>query len=416
MLNKQDKKTLKQLNDFISSNVNTKENYCFQTGYKNFGILLVGFCKWLHEQNQKEKNKIFFLARDGYIIKKAYKILYPTEETSYLYVSRRSLALPSMKEDKTILEIVDNLVLPPLFTIDILLKALSLTPSETKTELKKVNINKDDKFKRKELKVNEQILNFLELLLPKIKKKIEEQNDDFLNYLKQEKFSGKVSIVDIGWHNSLQKQLLKIKNNISINGYYIGVYKAAHKFSLPNSSKGYIYSYGDKMENQYKTFSFVSLLETMFLSHEGTTISYKKENNKIIPVVSDYEYKEEKDSLCVVNSFQKGAIEFVKDYRKSNLNLELNSNVCSYNILKFGSSPTKKDIETFGKISFENYQVRNIINFNKSSIYYFTHPKVMINDFFTSGWRVAFLKKLFKIPFPYYYLLKILCIVFKKEQ
>ncbi len=416
MLNNQDKKILKQLNEFILSNVDTKESYYFQAGYKNFGILLVGFCKWLHEQNKKENNKIFFLARDGYIIKKIYKILYPKEEVNYFYVSRRSLALPSMKKDENVLEIVDNLVLPPLFTIDILLKALSLTLSETKDELKLANISEEDKFKRKEIKTSEKILNLLELLLPKIKKKIEEQNDNFLNYLKQEDFSGKVSVVDIGWHNSLQKQLLKINNNISINGYYIGVYEEAHKFSPPSSSSGYIYSYGDKMENQYKTFSFVSLFETMFLSHEGTTLGYEKQSKKVIPKLDDYEYKDEKDSLNIVDDFQKGAIKFAEDYKNSKLNVELNSDICSYNILKFGSKPTKKDIEMFGNLSFENYKIHNIINFNKNSIYYFTHPKVMINDFFTSGWRVAFLKKLFKIPFPYYYFIKMLCIVFKKEQ
>ena len=170
------------------------------------------------------------------------------------------------------------------------------------------------------------------------------------------------------------------------------------------------------MNNQFKTFSFVSLFETMFLSHEGTTINYENQNKKIIPKLANYEYKTEKKSLYIVDNFQQGALKFIEDYKNSNSDIEFNSNTCSYNILKLGSRPTKKDIEMLGNISFENYKMHNIINFNNSSIYYFCHPKDMIKDFYTSGWRVAFLKKLFKLPLPYYHFIKILCVVFKKEQ
>ena len=106
----------------------------------------------------------------------------------------------------------------------------------------------------------------------------------------------------------------------------------------------------------------------------------------------------------------------MKEFDKNVSIGELNSYICSYNILRFGSAPSRKTIRLFGKISFENYKVRNIINFNHGSIEYFLHPKEMVKDFYASGWRVAFLKKLFKIPFPYYYIVLLLCVVLKKEQ
>ena len=239
------------------------------------------------------------------------------------------------------------------------------------------------------------------------------QYNNFTNYLKQKNFDHNLLVVDIGWHGSLQKLLQKITKTPKIFGCYIGIYDNAN---LLNDCEGYVFDKGKKLDEQYKLFSFVSLFETMFLAHEGTTISYRNVGQKIEAVLAPYEYDNDKKSLEIVSDIQKGTFKFIDDYKNSNININLNANICSYNILKFGSSPNKRDIETFGKISFENYQVHNIINFNKSSLYYFTHPKNMINDFFTSGWRVVFLKKLFKIPFPYYYLLKILCIVFKKEQ
>ena len=121
-------------------------------------------------------------------------------------------------------------------------------------------------------------------------------------------------------------------------------------------------------------------------------------------------------SLEIVDDIQRGALKFIEDYKNSNININLNADICSYNILKFGSSPSNKDINLFGQLTFENFKTHNIVNFNKNSIYYFTHPKKMIEDFYTSGWRVAFLKKLFKIPFPYFYMVQLLCVIFKKEQ
>lgn len=415
MLNKNERKNLKIINDFIVTNIDDCQTYAWQLGYKKFGLLLFGFCTWIHDQNKD--NKLFFLARDGYIVKRAYNLLYPNEKTKYLYVSRRSLSLPSMKNAKNIEDILDCLVLPPLFTIEILLSVFDLDKEDVAKALKKANISKEETFKRSTYKENQKIKVLLKCLFLKIMNKVEEQVNNFQNYLSQEDFKGKVSIVDIGWHNSLQKQLLNIiEKGTTINGYYLGVYKNACHFNIDNQARGYIYSYEKNIEEQYKSFSFVSLLETMFLSHEGTTKGYKKNESKIIPQLAQYEYSDDQENLYIISEFQKGALKFIEDYKMSGLSIKLNSNICSYNILQFGSFPKKKNIELFGKLSFENYKIHNIINFNKSSIYYFTHPKEMVNDFYTSGWRVAFLKKLFKLPLPYYYLIKVLCIIFKKEQ
>ena len=87
----------------------------------------------------------------------------------------------------------------------------------------------------------------------------------------------------------------------------------------------------------------------------------------------------------------------------------------SKKIIKFGSKPKTKDINIFGKLSFENYNKNNIINVNHHFLYYMIHPKYMIKDFYKSGWRVAYLKKLLKIPLPYYSIFKIICILFKKD-
>lgn len=77
-----------------------KRMYCmdkctpaFEYGYKYGGILILGFCDFIHE-NAKHHNadKILFFARDGYIVKQVYDNLYPDDRTEYVYWSRASAA------------------------------------------------------------------------------------------------------------------------------------------------------------------------------------------------------------------------------------------------------------------------------------------------------------------------------------
>ena len=61
-------------------------------GFATLGPLAVAYCQWLHAQAQQHPNaKIYFLARDMYLMRQVYALLYPGEETAYLQVSRRSL-------------------------------------------------------------------------------------------------------------------------------------------------------------------------------------------------------------------------------------------------------------------------------------------------------------------------------------
>ena len=72
--------------------------FYFDFGYKNFGPILVGFSNWLNDEfKKKDIKKVFFLARDGYIMKKAFDYLYGDKyNTKYFYASRRAIIVPSL--------------------------------------------------------------------------------------------------------------------------------------------------------------------------------------------------------------------------------------------------------------------------------------------------------------------------------
>lgn len=65
----------------------------YEYGYKCGGILMVGFCRFIHEHAQRTNaEKVLFFARDGYIMKKIYDQLYPDAATEYVYWSRAAAA------------------------------------------------------------------------------------------------------------------------------------------------------------------------------------------------------------------------------------------------------------------------------------------------------------------------------------
>ncbi len=63
----------------------------YEYGYIYGGLFNLGYCQFIHEYVKKnEIDQLLFLSRDGEILQKVYKKLYPDEKTSYVYWSRRA--------------------------------------------------------------------------------------------------------------------------------------------------------------------------------------------------------------------------------------------------------------------------------------------------------------------------------------
>ncbi|MGN0564294.1 MAG: HAD family hydrolase [Candidatus Heritagella sp.] len=66
----------------------------YEFGYAYAGLLVLGYCQFLHRKAESESiGKVFFLSRDGDILKQVYDRLYPGENTEYFYWSRAAATL-----------------------------------------------------------------------------------------------------------------------------------------------------------------------------------------------------------------------------------------------------------------------------------------------------------------------------------
>lgn len=63
----------------------------YEYGYIYGGLFAVGYCNFVHEYCRlQQTDKVLFLSRDGDILSRVYRMLYPNENTEYVYWSRKA--------------------------------------------------------------------------------------------------------------------------------------------------------------------------------------------------------------------------------------------------------------------------------------------------------------------------------------
>lgn len=391
---------------FINNNI-CKNNFDVleKFGYEIFGPILYSFTIWVHNQiiNNNIK-KIFFLARDAKIIMDTYKELYKEEiPIYYLHISRKSVILTELADVKSFNELFNKykMMLKDTSKIKDLFLSINLNYENYKSELEKNNIFNDTLIMELSDEKKNKLFNIIK---EDLYNKSNQQKAYLKTYLEQANFVGKVAVVDIGWNGTIQYYLEKITKNNEIYGYYYGVNNDNRYKKYDNLKKsGYLFDKKRGYNNQITIQISLGLFEMMFLSTEGSTLLYKKDKNKIIPVYSEDDNK----NIEIIKKIQDSAKLFIKDAKNYKYLFFNNSNVAFQNYEYFIRNPTLKKVKMFKNIEFLNASKYQLIN-NKSLIYYVFHLKQFYIDLKNSDCKIFFLKSVFKIKLPYYKLLELL--------
>lgn len=74
-------------------NGSQRRSQAYELGFVYGGLLVTGFCQYIHDHAEREKiDRLLFLARDGQILHRAYRMLYPSEADRCVYVLWSRLA------------------------------------------------------------------------------------------------------------------------------------------------------------------------------------------------------------------------------------------------------------------------------------------------------------------------------------
>ena len=407
------------LDVFLSNHKSNSSNFYYDFGYSNFGPLLYGFCLWLKENVKKNDiDNIYFLARDGYIIKKAYEMIFgELDNIYYLEASRRSLRVPYLSQKDSIDEMLEELPLPRQTNMIQIFDALGLELDMYSDKIKENGYSVERFYLREKVLKEEGFKNLISSIKDDIIANSISENEVLKNYLKKNNFSKRNAIVDIGWGGSMQKYLRNIFDtlpgyeNKELVGFYFGLTeKAKGKLSSTNTANAYVFdNYNYSSEELERPF--VGLFESLFLEPKG---SVKKYHINTENLVERYQYEyindsgEVLDDVDKIHNIQQGALGFIEEYMSTAISRysKMDSEAAFKNLFSVGINPKLDQLEKLGSIVFFNNGFKEKLAKPDCILKYLMSPMKFKKDFLNSQWKTGFLKGVFKLPLPYYEIFK----------
>ncbi|HFI0536905.1 TPA: HAD family hydrolase [Streptococcus suis] len=401
------------LYSFINNRIPNNSSEYYRFGYNYFGPFLWGYINWLHKEFQTYKaEKIFFFARDGLIMKKAYEMTFFTDTPiAYLEVSRKALRIPILYIDNELGTVVDMLPPSGYFTLEMLLDCVGIKESDIRELLNQYQFEIGMNLNAKDIVNDENFNKFYDKIKPLIVKKSQLSYELLSRYLSDHDVNGKFAIVDIGWSGGMQRYMIETLEKLGIKheiqGYYTGVvsYVKRNTKVIPDlKMSGYLFDFLNDANAVDIRKGYVGLFETLFLEQDGSVSGYMEDSNGLVKAVrAPYEYKDcdgnPSFELTAVQEIQKAALDFISDVKNVDyMKIENYSKLDLFNgIYSVGKNPSRKDLQLFADFRFFDDGVENKLAYPKSTFHYIFKPKDFKSDFMNSRWKIGFLKKLFKV-------------------
>jgi predicted HAD superfamily hydrolase len=285
-------------------------DYWRQFGFFYGGALVCAFCGFISEEVSRRNlgcKKIFFLARDGDIMSRVYRMLYPDVEAVYLLASRRCMSFPSFKS----LTDPDDTEMLKLFTTPIGVAGVQDVmerfnyPDLHDLEVDLGRLGSDfSKLTDKDIRAC--IVRNKKAIMDKVR----EERRVLLDYLSDVGLFADEDIViaDVGWSGTIQNALgkvLELDGHVQnrIHGFYLGVNAGvAHQ----QDKTGFLFD-GDQSEFA----NYLNLIELITSSPQDGVVRIERTDDGFVPVAGSVSEQEKKRQI-VAAEIQKGIIDFAQ--------------------------------------------------------------------------------------------------------
>lgn len=400
-LNKYEKEDYRLLQRFIDNTNDKSKTKFYQIGYEIFGPLLFGYCKWLKKEADKNRiQKIFFLSRDGYILKKGFDLLFDDFDTQYFCVSRSAVIIPSLAYGADYEDVIKSYKSwPKKITTKLFFKKIGLNIALYQKNLTKYNIDDNSIFDGTTLLKEKKLEAIYEEIKPDVVKNAVIQLGYFKQYLSQEKMSGKFLVVDTGGGCSIEYAMKKVFCHLDLDFEWNQGY-----FLITKKTDKDVDTFFDNLSsNLYanSTLRFCYLLLEVFLSApHGSVIGYYSKNDVVFPLCDQYDYADGKElySKEAIDEIQNGALGFVAKIRKAFYKyIDFNSDLSFVNFRNFGVYPKLEDANLLGEVKFCSDEF-NYLAKPESITRYFKHQKELLCDWQNSQWPAGFAVRFFRSP------------------
>lgn len=275
----------------------------FDMGYCMFGPVIYDFVKWIYD-NSSEYNQLWFLSREGWILKKAYDVYSKNvgednPKSLYFLASRRATSLAAIKNIEDIKEILSS-------------NYKGGVKNLVKSRLG-LDINKDF-----DISLPEDIDMVMSLVdVDKVIKRANIERKNYINYIGN--IEDKIAVVDVGYSGTIQYYLAKLLNK-KIDGLYL----CSHFNNKPSNIDCNCISLYPVLnlldERQNKIFKNQLYFEAVLQAPFGQLICFDDKGNSV--------YNSENTFNDKIKSIQSGIIAFIeqmgvfKEDKKNTLSIE----------------------------------------------------------------------------------------------
>lgn len=377
----------------------------YRFGVEKFGPFLYGYAQWLYNEIKKEGfTKVFFFARDGYMMEKAFRMFDEDCNTQYAYFSRKSIRQALLYRCSSYEESLKYLSWERFVTVGKLLEYYGFSLEERKELANREGLDLEENLSYAGLGSNKKIEKLYNSIKDVIAIKSKQQDQMLKAYLNEINMKEKCAIVDIGWHGNMQFYLDEyfrhIDQKAELYGYYVGINPVP---DLKSNNFGWLYN---KEDNKLRkdVLCFLGGYEKLFQSTEGSTYGYEMIGSHVVPVLADYEYAADEQMTERIADWQRGAMDFVRVAIEKKVQTE-DSRAWAYPLVELGKKPSNADVAL---LSFLYNTDGSKIYFVAQKPLYQYEPKELLFDLSGSAWKTGFMKSVFKLPLPYYLVYRML--------
>jgi HAD superfamily hydrolase (TIGR01549 family) len=296
--------------------------FWYRIGYQFGGPLIYGYVQHILAQLRgRDIPRLYFLARDGYILKQVYDKLaagdpaYPP--STYLYASRRALNFASISQldERSENWLVEGIRL----TVGDFLRRVSLDPARFAAQIAACG------FRGAEQPVVEgadytNLRRLFRSIEPELVAAAAAERAAYTAYLQSKGVldtgPAPLVLVDVGWMTSIQhsfaKLLAPLRPELQIEGFYLGTYPEARaRLTERSLHHHYLMAYGDPPATMASIRHCVCLLEFFFAAPEHTFIRMRQASDgRLSPEFAHFH--ENQADLPALAAIHGGVIDYVE--------------------------------------------------------------------------------------------------------
>ncbi len=332
-------------------------------GYAVAGPIFFGFAKWILEQAMQDGMEVlYFLSRDGDIVKRCYDILAPyypgAPKSVYLRASRRGVNVPALRSEPDVLDMLEVNFTP--CRISELLEyrfGLDGIPLEALQKAEYSSVDDLADYKRD----SEKLRFLLHELTPRILENAQSERENLLAYYAEQGLMDRgiaKAIVDIGHHGSLQASISKLAGEPSLGGYYFVTDKEIENrvHALGMSGKGYLADCINMKEKNHPYTSYLLMFEAIFLNDEGSFVRMTRGDGGLTPEFLPLD--KEAKRIDFIRKVHDAVTEFTRDIAEvlgpDLCRYPLDGNSAASGYLGMLSKPAYLEARMFNAVAFEN--------------------------------------------------------------